>query len=466
MIDRNPLFNIKIVYERLRRARRGSGKQVNPERSFMRDGRSGEDSLQEELRRLREAVSELSVINEISTAIDSSMPLDSIIELIVGKCIKHLNAEQGTVTLLEEASSDRQFKTMMRRADMSSGYIPYHLDTQITGWILTNRKPLVIEDLTTDDRFKTSGEEENPVRTLLSVPLLLKGRIIGSLNVFNKRGGSGFTESDKRLLCIIATQSAQVIENARLYEEERSLQKMREELSVAYGIQTGLLPKSAPEIDGYDIAGRSVPARSVGGDYFDFRVLGDGKLFFCLGDISGKGMPAALLMSNMMAILRGQEIAGSMPSEVLSSSNGQMFRSSGEERFSTLFLGILDPGRNTLIYSNAGHNHPLLISPGGSLERLDSGGIVLGAIEDASYADEETAIEDGQILVVFSDGISEALDPSEREFGETTIADILADRREARAAEIIDTVFGAVRDHASNLPQRDDMTMVVLKRLQ
>ncbi len=144
--------------------------------------------------------------------------------------------------------------------------MPFHLDTQITGWMLKNKKPLIIEDLDSDDRFRTLESEENPINTLLSVPLMLKGRIIGSLNMFNKYGGNKFSEADKRLLCIISTQSAQVIENTRLYEEKQSLMRIQEEMKIAYNIQMSLLPKDAPIIEGYDIAGKSLPAKSEGGN--------------------------------------------------------------------------------------------------------------------------------------------------------------------------------------------------------
>ena len=309
----------------------------------MADENGRMNKLEAENARLKNAVEELSIINDISTAINSTLSLEKIIELIVQKCIKHMSVEQGTVTLLENGAQDNQFKTIMRQADQSSGYMPFHLDTQITGWMMKNKKPLIIDDLDSDDRFRTLESEENPIRTLLSVPLILKGRIIGALNVFNKHGGNKFSEPDKRLLCIISTQSAQVIENARLYEEEQSLMRIQEEMKIAYNIQMGLLPKGAPMIEGYDLAGKSLPAKSVGGDYFDLIRLGDGRLFFCLGDISGKGMPAALLMSNMLATLRGQNLDLTTPGSIMNHSNEHMFRNTDPERFSTLFLGVLDP---------------------------------------------------------------------------------------------------------------------------
>ena len=430
----------------------------------MADENGRMNKLETENARLKNAVEELSIINDISTAINSTLSLEKIIELIVQKCIKHMMVEQGTVTLLENGAQDNQFKTIMRQTDQSSGYMPFHLDTQITGWMLKNKKPLIIDDLDSDDRFRTLESEENPIRTLLSVPLMLKGRIIGALNVFNKHGGIKFSEPDKRLLCIISTQSAQVIENARLYEEEQSLMRIQEEMKIAYNIQMGLLPKGAPMIKGYDLAGKSLPAKSVGGDYFDLIRLGDGRLFFCLGDISGKGMPAALLMSNMLATLRGQNLDLTTPGSILNYSNEHMFRNTDPERFSTLFLGILDPENSELTYSNAGHNLPFIVNEKGSVKRLEMGNIVLGAIEDVTYEEDSLKLEKGDTLLVFSDGISEAINPDEEEFGEDPLPALVNANRESTAMGLIDTIIEEVIRHAGKAPQRDDMTMLVIKR--
>ena len=430
---------------------------------IMADENGKKNRLEVENERLKNAVEELSIINDISTAINSTLSLEKIIELIVQKCIKHMKVEQGTVTLLESGGQNDQFKTIMRQADQSSGYMPFHLDTQLTGWMLKNQKPLIIDDLDSDDRFRTLDSEENPIKTLLSVPLILKGRILGSLNVFNKRSTDVFSETDKRLLCIISTQSAQVIENARLYEEEQSLMRMQEEMKIAYNIQMGLLPKGAPMIEGYDVAGKSMPAKSVGGDYFDLIRLGDGRLFFCLGDISGKGMPAALLMSNMLATLRGQNLDLTTPGSIMNHSNEHMFRNTDPERFSTLFLGVLDPSSSEIIYSNAGHNLPFIVRSSGEVERLETGNLVLGAIEDVTYTEDSVMLDSGDTLLIFSDGISEAINPEEEEFGEDPLPGIVMANSDASAMSLIDTVIADVVSHAGRAPQRDDMTMVIIR---
>ncbi|MBN2185227.1 MAG: SpoIIE family protein phosphatase [Candidatus Krumholzibacteriota bacterium] len=422
--------------------------------------------LEKENASLRAAVEELSILNEISTAINSTMSLDQVIGLVVQKCIKHLGSEQGTITLLKKSTEKNEFHTIVRQADKSRNFLPFHLDTQLTGWMIVNQKPILSNDLENDDRFKLLSNEENPIRTLLSVPLLSKGTIIGSLNVFNKRNDMGFTEADKRLLSIIATQSAQVIENSRLQEEEKALAHMREEMKTAFKIQTRLLPKKMPALKGYEVAGKSIPAKDVGGDYFDFIRVDDNRTAACLGDVSGKGMPAALLMSNLQATFRGQDLASTPPCEIMSRSNDLLFRSTEPDKFATFFFGILDTEKHKLNYCNAGHNYPFLIRKNGCSQRLELSGLLLGALEGSKYSDAAVNLEPGNLLLVFSDGISEARNSAEAEFGEDILPDLILKHIDETAMEIIDHIMDAAISFTEGSSQRDDMTLVIIKRLE
>ncbi|MCY4189084.1 MAG: GAF domain-containing protein, partial [Bryobacterales bacterium] len=229
--------------------------------------------LEGENRRLKAAVEELSILNEVSTAVSSTSSLDATVDLIVRKCVQHLRVEQGAVLLFDRLEQGASLKTVVRKIEQDdSRVIPMRLGDQITGWMLKNRRPLVINDFESETRFRgTSGSSH--VQSLLCVPMLLKGRLIGVVNVFNKQGTGGFCEGDQRLLSIIATQSAQVVENARLAEEEKALAVLQEELRLAREIQEKLLPRQPPQVPGYAIAGISEPAKRVGGDYFDYLEL-------------------------------------------------------------------------------------------------------------------------------------------------------------------------------------------------
>lgn len=424
----------------------------------------GKNELRDENRRLRLAVEELTILNDIAIAIGSALGLDDIMELIVKKCIKHFGAEQGAVMLIDPEDKTRPLHTMIRRADASRTTLPYRLDTQLIGWMLKHKRPLLVNDLGGDKRFTISKGEGQAIRSVLSAPLLFKGSIIGLLNVFNKKSGEGFSEADRRLLAIIATQSAQVIENARLYEEEQALLRIQEEMRLAYKIQTGLLPHEPPEVPGYDIAGRSIPATLVGGDYYDFIEIGGGKWGICLGDVSGKGMPAALLMANLQATLRSQFLQGLPVAECLTRSNSLIFRSTDPDRFATLFCGVLDAATHTFHYSNAGHNPPFLVRPGGGPALLDIGGTVLGSFETCSYSEADAALRPGDVILIYSDGISEAADESGAQFGEERIAEIVTANPDDSSETLLVRIVEAARNHSRTTVPMDDMTVVVIKR--
>ncbi len=420
--------------------------------------------LLEEIKLLRRAVEELSMLNEIAVAISSTLSLERILDLIIQKCLKHLNVEQGAIMLLDEKTEDKPFQTVARRGDTISLHLPYRLDSQLSGWMLKNRNALIINDFQSDNRFLKRGKEPFFIQSLLCVPLKQKGRMIGLIALFNSQSNHGFSSEASRLLSIIATQSAQVIENARLLEEEQALIRMQEELRLAYEIQMNLLPKKAPVIKGYDIVGRSIPAKDVGGDYFDFILMNGDQLAFCLGDVSGKGMPAALLMANLQATIRSQTLLNPSSSNCLEHSNTHMYQNTGPEKFVTLFFGILDCGSHQMKYSNAGHNYPILFSEGKKPQCLESDGIVLGCLESFSFQEEQMSLSRGDIFVLYSDGITEAFNDREEEFGEKRLIQVVDENRSHTAERIMENILKAVRLHTGDSPQMDDITLIVIKR--
>lgn len=419
--------------------------------------------LKNENLRLRRALEELSVLNEIATAINSALSLDRILESIVQKCTKHLDVEQAAVLLLDEKIVERPFQTMVRGWDTQADALPYRLDAQLTGWMLKNKAPLLINDFEKDNRFQTFSEDTGLIRSLLSVPLFSKDRMIGLICVFNKKAESGFNTDDQRLLAIIGSQSAQVIENARLLIEEQELQKVQQDLRLAHDIQANLLPKESPEVAGYDIAGASIPAKAVGGDYFDFIPIDAHRFAFCLGDISGKGIPASLLMSNLQATVRGQSLLNAGAAECVDVCNTMLFHNTPPEKFSTFFLGILDTQTHQMTYANAGHNYPFLFSAGGE-RQLEESDIVLGIMETFPFGEHRVSFETGDMFVLYSDGITEAINNEEEEFGETRLIEMVNQNRHASARELTDKIIAAVMQHAGDCVQFDDMTLVVVKK--
>ncbi|MDI6808875.1 MAG: SpoIIE family protein phosphatase [Candidatus Eisenbacteria bacterium] len=422
--------------------------------------------LEDENRRLRRAVEELTILNDLARAIGASYNSQEVMDTIIRRSVRAVNAEQGVLTLVDEKAS-QPMKTLIRTMVSSTGHQPLHFNESLLGWMFLNKCPLLINDPPGDVRFK-GVQWGDTVSSLLCVPLLIKSELKGVLTLYNKRSATGFVEEDQRLLAIMAAQSAQLIETARLYEEEQALGRMREELRLASEIQLGLLPKTSPDVPGYDIAGRSIPAEVVGGDYFDFMPMDGEKFAFCLGDISGKGMPAALLMANLQATIRGQSLLKSNPKECLGRSNTLLYLSTDSQKFATLFYGILDSRRHELCYCNAGHEWPLMLTSSerepDKLVRLDVGGIILGCVERFPY--EETCVQfnPGDTVVVFSDGVTEAVNQSGEEYGEERIEQLLIENRQKSASDLIDKIIASIKGHAGKRPQMDDITLVVMRR--
>lgn len=422
------------------------------------------DRLEAENAGLRRAVEELSILNEVATAVSSASSLDAVIDLVVRKCVKHLRVEQAAVLMLSGQDEAAALRTMVRKVETDMQTNPFRLSDQVVGWIIKNQAPLIINDVATDDRFRApTRQTDGFVHSLLCVPLRLKGRLIGVLSVFNKRGKEGFTESDQRLLAIIAAQSAQVIENARLGEEEKALQLMQQELKMAHDIQNKLLPTKPPAIPGFRIAGRSLAARNVGGDYYDYYPAGD-RYAICLGDVSGKGMPAALLMACTQATVRGQTLVESSAARCIERSNKLLYQITDSDKFVTLFFALLDPDGHRLHYTNAGHNPPILLSDK-QAQPLDVGGPVLSILASIPYQEAKLDLHSGDLLVIYSDGFSEAMNRRFEEFGEERLLEVVTAARDLELSpeEVIERSFEAVRQHSDGAPQTDDMTMVALK---
>lgn len=421
------------------------------------------EKLQKENQKLIRAVEELSTLNDLARSIGASGNSQEIMDTIIRRSLRSVQAEQGVITLVEKDAVD-PMKTLVRGMSSSMEHRPFHLDQNLLGWMQIHKKNLMINDPRADKRF--SGVKWNEfVRSLLCVPLIVKSELIGILTVYNKKHGAVFTEDDQRLLSIIAAQSAQVVENARLYEEEQALVRMREQVQLASKIQHDLLPKEFPRIPGYDIAGESIPAQMVGGDYFDFIGINESCTAVCLGDVSGKGLPAAILMANLQAAIRSQALLNASARECTERSNKLLFHNTDIGKFVTFFYGVLNATEDKLSFSNAGHDNPFLFKNDGEILRLATGGIVLGFVENVPYEQEVVNLESGDILLVYSDGITEAMNPDEEEFGEKRLAEIVTNSNESSAREIIGRILEDVVTFTRNKPQMDDMTLVVVKKL-
>lgn len=416
-----------------------------------------------EVMRLRRAVAELSVLNDLARAIGTSYESGQIIKLIAERAARAVAAEEVSV-YLTTPETDAAAQTVIRVIHRDEQTPRYHLKKDLEGWMHHHKRPLLCNDPRTEEPLARM-ELDPGIDSLLCVPLLIRGQLTGLLLAFNKTDGGGFTDDDQRLLAIIGAQSAQVLETARLAEEERAAASFREEVKLTERIQQALLPRAAPQIPGYDVAGVSVPALQVGGDYYDFIALDHYRHGICLGDVSGKGLPASLLMANLQATLRSQALQDRPCRDCLTWCNRLLFRSTEPEKFATLFYGILDRRLNAMTYCNAGHEPPLHFPADQPPRRLETGGLMVGVIEEFAYEDDVCHLAPGDLVVVYSDGVTDMNNAAEEPFGEARLTELIAQHRELSAAALIETVAAAVREHAGDLLPLDDVTLVAIKRL-
>lgn len=419
---------------------------------------------EQETERLRRAVEELSVLNRIAQAVGATNTVQEVIDELVKHTIRCLHAEQVVISLVQR-QSDADPKTVVRHR--ASGNLPdFHLTQGLLGLMLHTGSPFLTNDPQHDDKLRGVPVPEN-LASLLCVPLTVKGKIIGILAACNRKPEGGFDLEDQRLLAIIASQSAQVLENARLREEERELEKIQRDLKLAREIQVGLLPNRPPDVEGYELAASSIPALSVGGDYYDFVPLQPERMGICLGDVSGKGIPAAMLMSNLQATVRGQAPVNSDAASCLNWANELLYRSTPVEKFATVFFGILDPLTHRLNYTNAGHERPIwLQAAGGPERRLDMGGMMLGVLPDFAYLQDTIEFAPGDVLFVYSDGVTDAENEQEQSFGEEALLEVLRAHRREPAPQILAHVAAAVTAHVGGAEPLDDITMLALKRVE
>ena len=430
--------------------------------NFSRRSDKGDKGTAYELDQLRRSVHELKILSDLAFAIGGSAEPEQIVETLVDRLMHAVEAEQAVVTLLEQDEQD-PMKTSIRLRATSAIDNAFRLGDSVLGWMYLHKEPLVVNDPKTDERFKRVPWDES-IRSMMCVPLLIKANLTGLVTIYNKKVGPGFTEDDKRLLTIISAQSAQLIENAKLYQESLKLAQVQAEQNSAYEIQRNLLPESDPAVNGYDIAGSSTPAQTVGGDYYDFIDINNGRWAICLGDVSGKGIPASLLMANLQATLRGQTLSNLDVDQLVTHANAHMYRSTGDERFVTLFYSELDLNTHKLVYCNAGHEQPIRISADGEISRLETTGIAVGVLDSYPFTKADITMQPGDTIVIFTDGVTDATNKSKEMFEYHRLEETVKKHKDEPAVTMIESIFGAVKEHVGDADQFDDLTLIVIKR--
>jgi serine phosphatase RsbU (regulator of sigma subunit)/pSer/pThr/pTyr-binding forkhead associated (FHA) protein len=382
--------------------------------------------------------------------------LADLVPVTLNLAIQAVNAQRGVLLILEGDE-------LVVKAHKGDGF---RISSAVRDKVLKDKSSVLVRDAQLDDAFKgRMSIVEQKVHSMMSAPLQTKERIIGLIYVDSPFILREFTKDDLSLLTLMANVAAFRIENARLTEIEQAERIMKRDLSQAADIQTGVLPGMAPHIPGADLAGFNAACRTVGGDYYDFFQYGSDKVGLALGDVSGKGMPASLMM---MALHARVQVLAEEPGDLgafMSRLNKATCARCPSNRFITFFFSVFDVGTGELAFANAGHNPPILVRANGHAEMIEGGGPVLGILPIAPYVEMHTRLENGDMVVLYSDGVTEATNPAYDEFGEDRFIEVLKQNRNKPAAAIVEAVTKSLAEFAASAPQADDITLVVAKRL-
>jgi sigma-B regulation protein RsbU (phosphoserine phosphatase) len=286
---------------------------------------------------------------------------------------------------------------------------------------------------------------------------------MGIINIGSKLSQKVYSQEDLNLLMTVASQTAIAVENSRLYEKEKTFTLMQEEMRLASKIQLDWLPKDPPDVPGFDIAGKMIPSELVGGDYYDFIRIDNQRLAISIGDVSGKGLSAAMLMANLHAVVRSQTFTNPIPAECMKQTNRLVFESSNEEMFITLFYGILNTEDSSFEFTNGGHNLPILVNGGGKEQLLDTEGLVIGINDNVKYGTGKISFKKDDVLVLYTDGISETFKDDNEMYGEQRLTELIKLVSHLGSREIIDRILEDITRFSSKKIAHDDMTLVVIK---
>jgi phosphoserine phosphatase RsbU/P len=404
-------------------------------------------------------------------ALGSGRVLDEVLAMVLDSAIDVTGAERGFIML--ENDKMLEFKLARARGKVTLSGKSFDTSRKIPETVFATGQQTIVEDLLDGDIAQLhTGTVALGIRQVLCTPLRLvryveradqKGadEIIGVLYLDSRERGALRSAHAQSALETLSAEAALAIENARLYREALDKAKFEQELKVAAAIQQSLLPVANREGAFFSTAAASIACRAVGGDFFDYVDLPTNQFGFILGDVAGKGSPAALLAAAVLGMFSAEATYQARAAPLLTRLNRGLFRRSIEARFLTAFYGMLGP-EGSLTYCNAGHNAPLLVSASG-IRRLETGGVVLGLFDNASFEEETVSLEPGDLVVAFSDGVTEAMNPEFEEFTDERLLECATTHRGKTPQEVLDALLADVHAFCAGATQSDDITVVMVR---
>lgn len=412
-------------------------------------------------REARQEAMERQLLYEVGKKLSSTLNIDDVLKLILGSLQKVVGFDGGAVFLTNEEKNEVSTVYSEGYGQINEEYIRLKIGQGLVGWVAKAGEAVIVPDVTKDTRYVQARPE---TKSEIVLPIKIDGRIIGVLNLESDKS-SAFNRKSLELITVFASQAAISIERAVLHKKMLDSQRLEEQLAIARQIQATFLPKAKPSLPGYDIAGVNIPSGEVGGDYYDFIKIIEHHTGISIADVAGKGIPASLIMASFRASLIA-EIRNNYAIRVICKKvNALIYESVERENYVTAVYGVLDSKNDIFTFSNCGHNHPILLRRDNRVEFLKEGGLALGVVPDTDYEERPIFLQSGDLILFYTDGVTEARGVSGEEFGQGRLMAIIKDCRKLSSEEIIHKIYDEVKKFASESHIFDDLTMIALKKL-
>lgn len=421
---------------------------------------SGAVSVEDDV--LRRYTARLKVLNEVHQSLDRNLALEDLLELILDRAFDNLRPEEGTIFL---KGADGEYYRAATRSIKGDGSRTLYSNSLVQQVVEKGQAALVL-DTTADERFNQAMSLlDAGVRSLVAAPLLDPAGALGMIVLGSTLGIRQFTEGDMELLTSLASVAAMRIRNTRLTEEALERERLERDVALARQIQVGLLPSALPEIEGWELYAHNIPSRGVSGDFYKVESVDDGTCAIMVADVSGKGIAASLLTASLEALAAGPIHDSVPPEKICDRVSHLLFERTPPEKYATGFLASFDPVSGVFRYCNAGHNPGIVLRTGGEVELLASTGMPLGILPTGVYGGEDVTLEKGDTVVLYTDGLTEAENPDEEEYGEERLAELCAEHRGESLDELAGTISSDQDAYVQGVPYVDDRTVVLVRRV-
>jgi serine phosphatase RsbU (regulator of sigma subunit) len=409
--------------------------------------------------RLKKKTLETQTLLEVEKSLSSTLNLNELLELILDSLLKVVKYDAVAIFLVDKEKEEIDHIKARGFDALLEPDLQLKMGEGMAGWAAKNKESLIVPNTKEDPRYIEARVE---TKSGMAVPIVSQNRTMGVFSLESDEPNA-YDHDDLELLEAFASLAAISLERARQHEEILEKRRLEEELSIAKRIQKTFLPQKRPQLPGFDISGINIPSEEVGGDYYDFIPITESQIGIVIADVSGKGIPAALIMASVRAGLIAEIRNNYAIRSIMVKVNNLLFESTASDIFVTAVYGVLDPKNRIFTFSNAGHNAPILRRADGEMKYLTEGGMALGMFENSKYEERPLGVDPGEIIVFYTDGVTEAKNDKQEEFGTRRLKQVMDDSHHLGARQIRENIYEAVKEFTGLSHQEDDLTMIVVK---